>query len=68
MHGKRDLICIIMLLPFVIAQTQYSKTTSALEGAYNREIQAFHSYIVYAENANSGNYTNIAKLRLEGER
>jgi hypothetical protein len=25
-HGKRDLICIIMLLPFVIAQTQYSKT------------------------------------------
>jgi len=56
------LFCIIILLPFVNAQTQYPKTISVLEAAYNGEIQAFHSYMAYAENANSENYTNIAKL------
>lgn len=56
------LICIIILLPFVNAQTQYPKTISVLETAYNGEIQAFHTYVAYAEKANSENYTNIAKL------
>jgi len=56
------LFCIIILLPFVNAQTQYPKTILVLEAGYNGEIQAFHSYMAYAENANSENYTNIAKL------
>jgi len=55
-------VWIIILLPFVNAQTQYPETISVLEAAYNGEIQAFHSYMAYAENANSENYTNIAKL------
>ena len=55
-------VWIIILLPFVNAQTQYPETISVLEAAYNGEIQAFHSYMGYAKNANSENYTNIAKL------
>lgn len=56
------LLCIIILLPFVNAQTQYPKTISVLEAAYNGEIQAFQRYMAYAEKANSENYTKIAKL------
>ena len=56
------LLCIIILLPFVNAQTQYPKTISVLEAAYNGEIQAFQCYMVYAEKANSEKYTKIAKL------
>ncbi|MEA1949715.1 MAG: ferritin family protein [Thermodesulfobacteriota bacterium] len=40
----------------------HPKTISVLEAAYNGEIQAFHSYMAYAGNANSDNYINIVKL------
>lgn len=50
------------LLSFVLAQSKYPKTVAVLEAAYNGEIKAFHTYMAYAEKANSENYQNIAKL------
>ncbi|MGD9032012.1 MAG: rubrerythrin family protein [Desulfobacteraceae bacterium] len=49
-------------LPFVDAQTRYPKTISVLKMAYKGEIQAFHTYMAYAQKANSENYPNIANL------
>lgn len=55
------LIC-LAFLPFVNAQTKYTRTISVLKAAYSGEIQAFHTYMAYAEKANSENYPNIANL------
>jgi rubrerythrin len=52
----------IFILPFVDAQTRYPKTISVLKMAYKGEIQAFHTYMAYAQKANSENYPNIANL------
>jgi rubrerythrin len=51
-----------MILPFVDAQTRYPKTISVLKMAYEGEIRAFHTYMAYAQKANSENYPNIANL------
>lgn len=55
------LIC-ITFLPFVNAKTNYPRTISVLKAAYSGQIQAFHTYMAYAEKANSENYPNIANL------
>ena len=55
------LIC-ITFLPFVNAKTKYPRTIPVLKAAYSGQIQAFHTYMAYAEKANSDNYPNIANL------
>ncbi len=52
----------IFILPFVDAQTRYPKTISVLKMAYEGEIRAFHTYMAYAQKANSEDYPNIANL------
>lgn len=52
----------VFCLPFVDAQTRYPKTVSVLRMAYEGEVQAFHTYMAYAQKANSEKYPNIAKL------
>jgi len=52
----------IFTLPFVDAQTRYPKTISVLKMAYEGEIRAFHTYMAYAQKANSEDYPNIANL------
>ena len=52
----------IFILPIVDAQTRFPATIAVLKAAYKGEIQAFHTYLAYAEKANSEKYPNIAKL------
>ncbi|NNG08249.1 MAG: rubrerythrin [Desulfobacteraceae bacterium] len=52
----------IFILPIVDAQTRFPETIAVLKAAYKGEIQAFHTYLAYAEKANSEKYPNIAKL------
>jgi rubrerythrin len=52
----------ICILPLVDAQTRYPHTISVLKMAYKGEIQAFHTYMAYAQKANSEKYPNIANL------
>jgi rubrerythrin len=52
----------ILILPYVDAQPRYPKTISVLKMAYEGEIRAFHTYMAYAQKANSESYPNIANL------
>ena len=56
------ILFITLILPLVDAQTRYPKTISVLKMAYEGEIRAFHTYMEYAQKANSEDYPNIANL------
>jgi rubrerythrin len=53
---------LFVVLPSVSAQTKHPKTIKVLKDAYIGEVKAHHTYIAYAQKANSEGYPNIAKL------
>jgi hypothetical protein len=53
----------VLILPHLDAQPRYPKTISVLKMAYEGEIQAFHTYMAYAQKANSENYPNILSAK-----
>lgn len=53
---------ILVLIPFVNAQSKYAETTAVLQAAYRGEIQAHLTYIAYAQKAITENYPNIGHL------
>jgi rubrerythrin len=53
---------LFIVSPSASAQNKYPNTVSVLKDAYIGEVKAHHTYIAYAQKANSENYPNIAKL------